>query len=80
MIRFPRYLASTIRCDRHPVKLENAEFSSVADDQKESLLLSVVVPVYKEEGNITEFLNRLKAIISEQTPSEAAPQTSKVQG
>ena len=44
VIRFPRYLASTIRCDRHPVKLENAEFSSVADDQKGSLLLSVVVP------------------------------------
>jgi polyisoprenyl-phosphate glycosyltransferase len=26
------------------------------------------VPVYKEAGNITEFLNRLKPILSEQTP------------
>jgi glycosyltransferase involved in cell wall biosynthesis len=42
--------------------------SSIDGDRKGNFLLSVVVPVYKEEGNITEFLKRLKPILSERTP------------
>jgi polyisoprenyl-phosphate glycosyltransferase len=54
---------------REPAKQVEVRCSSSLDcDRKENFLLSVVVPVYKEEGNITEFLKRLQPILSEQTP------------
>ncbi|SRR5260221_1985216 len=34
----------------------------------QATFLSVVVPVYKEEGNIPEFVNRISAILNSITP------------
>jgi polyisoprenyl-phosphate glycosyltransferase len=50
------------------MKCEKADSSSGASDRKGGFVLSVVVPVFKEEGNITEFLDRLKPILAKQTP------------
>src|SRR5271156_4950148 len=50
------------------VKQENASPTSIAWNRRGGFLLSVVVPVYKEEGNIKEFFKRLMPILSEQAP------------
>lgn len=50
------------------VNLERDYSSIIGGARMEDFRLSVVVPVYKEEGNIVEFVNRLKPVLSEQTP------------
>ncbi len=40
----------------------------VFDKERNRLILSVVVPVYKEEGNIPEFIHRVSRILNEITP------------
>ncbi|MGA8482150.1 MAG: glycosyltransferase, partial [Chthoniobacterales bacterium] len=53
----------------------SSEFSAASDDEpslvdgKQRTLLSVIVPVFKEEGNIDEFLRRIIPILDNITPT-----------
>jgi polyisoprenyl-phosphate glycosyltransferase len=49
--------------NRAPLKLAAADELSISD-RKTRVVLSVIVPVYKEEGNIDEFLRRMIPILA----------------